>query len=250
MVLPREDKHLQEVIDQGCWTPQEYINGVHASCEHRQSVGWSARLLAEDASKFELLLDGDVHGVVTWNQCGQHNLSNAIAAVAAARHVGVPIQVAIEALATFQGVARRMDLLGKVDGVSVYDDFAHHPTAIEMTLQGLRARVGEEKIIAIIEPRSNTMKLGVHQHELADSIRVADEVLWFQSPGIEWDLASVMESVSAPNNCSVLSSVFTSVEAIVDYVVAQAQAESHVLVMSNGGFGGIHQKLLQGLKER
>ena len=171
---------------------------------------------------------------------GQHNMDNALAAIAAARHVGVPAELSVESLATFKGIKRRMEIFGVVNGITIYDDFAHHPTAIHLTLDGLRKNVGDQKIIAILEPRSNTMKMGVHKDTLADSLALADEVYLYQAESLDWDLASNINLDSLQ--------VFSSTQAIIDKVIAEAKTDSHILIMSNGGFEGIHQRLLDALK--
>jgi len=169
---------------------------------------------------------------VNWTLSGQHNVSNALAAIAAAHHAGVEATVAIEALSTFQNVKRRMEILNKVNGITLYDDFAHHPTAIESTLLGLRGKVGEEKIIAVLEPRSNTMKMGVHKDTLLPSLAAADKAFIYMPDEIDW----VLDVESYPTIC-----VFKTMEELIDAIVLAAQPKDHILFMSNGGFGGIHK---------
>jgi len=181
---------------------------------------------------------------VQWNLTGLHNVSNALAAVAAAHHVGVELSTAGEALLRFKGVKRRMELLGEVAGVKVYDDFAHHPTAIETTLQGMANRLRKQpgqRLIAVIEPRSNTMKMGVHKQELAAACRFADLTLWMQTSGGGLDLDAVVEYSEMP------ALVFQSVAEIVEHLRINARSGDNIVIMSNGGFGGIHQKLLTAL---
>ena len=173
---------------------------------------------------------------------GKHNMQNALAAIAAARHVGVPAALSVESLSSFKGIKRRMEVRGVVKGVTVYDDFAHHPTAIQLTLDGLRKNVGDKKIIAILEPRSNTMKMGVHKDTLANSLELADEVYLFQADSLDWDLASDLNSDSMQ--------VFSSTQAIIDEVVSEVKADDHILIMSNGGFENIHQRLLDVLQSK
>lgn len=171
-------------------------------------------------------------------------MHNALAAIAAARHAGVPVSVAIQALADFEGVKRRMEVRGHVNGVTVYDDFAHHPTAIATTLQGLRSRVGAARILLILEPRSNTMRMGVHSGTLADSMQGADRI-WMHEPGdLGWSLSDVAQATGVPAN------VRCRVEDIVDEVVGEARSGDHILVMSNGGFGDIHEKLVIALRAK
>ncbi|MBD3671590.1 MAG: UDP-N-acetylmuramate:L-alanyl-gamma-D-glutamyl-meso-diaminopimelate ligase, partial [Gammaproteobacteria bacterium] len=187
------------------------------------------------------VLNGEVQGEVSWPLIGDHNVNNALAAIAAARHAGVPTTHAVEGLSHFVNVKRRMEVRGEVGGVTVYDDFAHHPTAITTTLAGLRKQVGQARIIALLEPRSNTMRMGVHQQELAASVAAADAIYLFRPADLDWDL----EAVAAEANAR----VFDDIDALVDEVVGQAGAGDHILVMSNGAFGGIHDKLLHSLRE-
>jgi UDP-N-acetylmuramate: L-alanyl-gamma-D-glutamyl-meso-diaminopimelate ligase len=185
--------------------------------------------------------------VVKWSQTGLHNVRNALAAIAAARHVGVTPDHAVAALCRFSGVKRRMELLADIGGVKVYDDFAHHPTAIATTLDGLRNQVGEEPVIALIEPRSNTMKQGVHQHTLLPSAALADRVYWANLNDMDWlpDLVSVWQSVNPESG---QHSVESTVEALIDRVLANLPSPCHIVIMSNGGFGGIHGKLIAELE--
>jgi UDP-N-acetylmuramate: L-alanyl-gamma-D-glutamyl-meso-diaminopimelate ligase len=184
---------------------------------------------------------GQVRGEVAWDQTGRHNVSNALAVLAAARHAGVPTAAAIAALGRFAGVKRRMELRGEAAGVRVYDDFAHHPTAIATTLEGLRRRVGAARILAVLEPRSNTMRLGVHNSELAASLGDADRVYVFAPPDLGWDPAAVFAPLGTK------AAVFAEVGPMVERVAAEALPGDQILVMSNGGFQGIHQRLLDAL---
>ncbi|TVQ68324.1 MAG: UDP-N-acetylmuramate:L-alanyl-gamma-D-glutamyl-meso-diaminopimelate ligase [Oceanospirillales bacterium] len=235
VIYPSGVKALDEVIAMGCWS-QQVKTGLSDQSE------WTAELLVKDGSKFEVLHRGESLGVVHWSLTGEHNVMNGLNALVAARHVGVLPEQAIEALSQFAGVKRRMELLGEVRGVKVYDDFAHHPTAIETTLQGLRAAVGNAPIIAVIEPRSNTMRLGMHQQRLVDCTQTADEVLWYQPAGMDWSLSAIAEKSERP------AQVFDKVEQLIETLVIKAQPDTHIVVMSNGGFAGIHQKLLSALR--
>jgi UDP-N-acetylmuramate: L-alanyl-gamma-D-glutamyl-meso-diaminopimelate ligase len=231
-----DDASLAEVLAMGCWTPREAV-----SVGGSEAV-WQVRRQSADGSRFDVLLDGGLAGTVNWQQIGEHNMHNALAAIAAARHAGVQVSMAIEALAGFQGVKRRMEVRGRVNGVTVYDDFAHHPTAIATTLQGLRNRVGSARILLVLEPRSNTMRMGVHSGTLAASLLGADRI-WMHEPGdLAWSLTDVAQATGVPARVS------GSVEAIIDEIVHEARPGDHILVMSNGGFGGIHEKLLLGLQ--
>ena len=180
-------------------------------------------------------------GRVEWSLTGRHNVSNALAALAAARHAGVPPAVGIAALAGFRNVKRRMELRGEVRGVRVYDDFAHHPTAISTTLDGLRKHVGEQRILAVLEPRSNTMRMGVHAALLADSLALADEVWVYAPDSLDWDAASILRGLGRRLH------LHDSTQSIVDEIGDLAVSGDQVLVMSNGGFEGIHQRLLDAL---
>ncbi|CAA6812005.1 MAG: UDP-N-acetylmuramate:L-alanyl-gamma-D-glutamyl-meso-diaminopimelate ligase (EC [uncultured Thiotrichaceae bacterium] len=228
------EPHLQDVIEMGCWTETE------AFTSDASSQGWSVEYIEQDGSAFNVLLDGEEQGEVRWNEIGKHNVANGLAAIAAARHAGVPVKHAIAALAEFKGVKRRMQLRGEVDGVKVYDDFAHHPTAITTTLQGLRKNVADRKITAILEPRSNTMRLGSHKENLPASLMLADEVLMYQPADVDWDMQSVIDAIGDK------AQLFHDVDAIIQHVVKDDSADS-VLIMSNGGFGGIHDRLLDAL---
>ena len=226
---------LDDVVKQGCWTPIETFSGAEVESD------WSAHYHHADGSKFDVIYQSEVQGQVEWTQLGQHNVSNALAAIAAARHAGVAITHSIAALAKFTGVKRRMQLHGEVNGIRIYDDFAHHPTAIDTTLKGLRANVGTQKIIAILEPRSNTMRMGMHKARIAAALSCADNVILYQPEGLQWDMQSVVDALGERGN------LLTQIDDIIHYVGTIAQPSDHILVMSNGGFEGIHAKLLQQL---
>jgi UDP-N-acetylmuramate: L-alanyl-gamma-D-glutamyl-meso-diaminopimelate ligase len=240
IVCNAADANLADVLAKGCWTPREGFSRDAAT-----GANWSVRAEAgSDYSRFEVLLDGVSQGTVQWSQLGGHNVDNALAAIAAARHAGVPVSHAIEALGSFKGVRRRMELSGQAAGVCVYDDFAHHPTAIATTIDGLRRRVGDARIIAVLEPRSNTMKLGVHRDTLAPSLAGADAVFLHAAPDIGWDADAVTRSLGAKARRS------TDIDGLVQSLCATLRPGDHVLVMSNGGFGGLHRKLLDALQAR
>ncbi len=235
IVAPLNDAPLGEVLARGVWTPVETFDPLIETT-------WHAANATPDASAFDVVLEGEVQGRAVWDLIGRHNLANALAAIAAARHAGVPPRVAIPALSGFRNVKRRMELRGEVAGVRVYDDFAHHPTAIETTLEGLRKQVGEARIIVILEPRSNTMKLGVHAERLAPSLQQADQVLLFAPPGLAWDAQQTLSPLAERVE------IFDQTQVIVDRVTALAQPGDHILVMSNGGFESIHQRLLDAMQ--
>ena len=233
VIHPASETALARVIGMGCWTPVQ-TTGADGQ--------WQARLLAADGSRFEVSFEGKVEGVVDWQLTGQHNVSNALAVLAAARHVGVVPALGIEALGLFVNAKRRMEKVAEVNGVTVYDDFAHHPTAIATTLDGLRKRVGDEQIIAVIEPRSNSMKLGAHRDGLAESAVQADAVFWYAPANLGWDLAATVAGAANPTQ------VCDSLEAIIAGVKARVRPGTQVVIMSNGGFGGLHGKLAAALE--
>lgn len=225
------DEHLKTSLAMGCWTRvEQFVVG-----------DWQAELIEADGSQFKVLYQGQVVGEVNWSLLGLHNVHNALAALAAARHVGVPVAQGIAALPRFKGVKRRMQLRGQVRGVSVYDDFAHHPTAIATTLAGLRAKLGQGRILALLEPRSNTMRLGTHKEQLANSLKDADQVWLYQPAGLNWDLQTVLDALGAKGQLQ------QDIDTLAQQVAAAAQAGDHILIMSNGGFEGIHDKVLAAL---
>ena len=235
MVVKSDDGNLSDVLDMGCWTPVETVSAGAFPAR------WQARPVEADGSHFQVLIDGSSQGEVSWGQLGEHNMHNALSAIAAARHAGVPVQQAIEALNHFSGVKRRMEKRGEVSGVTVYDDFAHHPTAIATTLAGLKRNKPGARVLAILEPRSNTMRLGVHSNELADSLHEADLVWLYQPEDLSWDLQAVASSLPKP------ATVASDIDELIDLVVEQARPGDQLIIMSNGGFGGIHEKLLTAL---
>jgi UDP-N-acetylmuramate: L-alanyl-gamma-D-glutamyl-meso-diaminopimelate ligase len=173
---------------------------------------------------------------------GSFNRLNALAAIAAAQHAGVPVELSCEALKTFKGIKRRLEVRGVINGITVYDDFAHHPTAIEETLAAMKEVRGSGKVFAVLEPRSNTMRMGVHKDALSDSWQQADAICLYQPENMDWDLAEMVEQSETT------ASLFSSTQAIIDHLLSQAKTGDHVLIMSNGGFEGIHQRLLDALQ--
>ncbi|HYQ40301.1 MAG TPA: UDP-N-acetylmuramate:L-alanyl-gamma-D-glutamyl-meso-diaminopimelate ligase, partial [Pseudomonas sp.] len=234
IIHPEAEGALKRVLELGCWTPVQ-TTGAGGQ--------WQARLLAEDGSHFEVSFEGAVQGTVEWELTGQHNVANALATLAAARHVGVTPAQGCAALGSFKSVKRRMEKVAEVNGITLFDDFAHHPTAIATTLDGLRKRVGSAPIIAVIEPRSNSMKLGAHRDGLPDSVAQADRAIWYAPANLGWDLAATVAGSKVPTE------VCDSLEAIIAAVKAAATPGTQVVVMSNGGFGGLHGKLAKALAE-
>jgi UDP-N-acetylmuramate: L-alanyl-gamma-D-glutamyl-meso-diaminopimelate ligase len=234
-----DDAELEAVIAAGCWTPQETFSLVRAD------AGWGASIARDSScSEFAVLRGQRPVARIRWPLLGEHNVMNALAAIAAAHHVGVPPERAAHALGEFRGVKRRMEIRGVVGGVTVYDDFAHHPTAIETTLKGLRAREPGARIIAVVEPRSNTMKLGVHREQLAPALAAADSAWFLNSSALGWDLPAALVSLGARARFA------ADVDALVQGLAEEARPGDQVLVMSNGGFGGLHDKLLAELRLR
>jgi len=231
VVANAEDTALARVLARGCWTPVARFGA---------GGDWTTRAL--DGERFEVAHRGRVATTVDWDLLGEFNRTNALAAIVAADHAGVPPATAAAALAEFRNVKRRMELRGAARGVTVYDDFAHHPTAIEATIAGLRRHVGGARILAVFEPRSNTMKLGVMNNRLATSLAGADRIFCYTT-GLGWDPASVLAPLGARASCH------ADLAGLVEAIAAEARAGDHVLVMSNGGFGGIHGKLLARLAD-
>ncbi len=240
VLVNRDAPALHRVMERGCWSEQEWFGSVG-------DQGWS---LGEGASRvtdsvFDVIYNGKLQGTVRWQLTGVHNQLNALAAIAAARHVGVPPAQAIASLVKFDSVKRRMELRGTVHDIAVYDDFAHHPTAIATTLAGLRKKVGSARILAVLEPRSNTMKLGTMKDALAGSLADADLVFGFgASEGkntLGWDLHQALAPLANK------ASAFSELDDLVRAIAQEARPGDHILVMSNGGFGGVHQKILDAL---
>jgi len=223
------DPALARVLARGCWSELERFDAAD---------GWTSR--RADGESFDVLWRGEPAGRVAWTLTGDHNRANALAAIAAARHVGVEPRDAIDALTRFGGVKRRMEVRGVVQDVTLYDDFAHHPTAIRMTVTGLRRSIGAARILAVLEPRSNTMKLGVMNEALADALSGADRVFCY-TENLGWDAAAVLAPLGDRAVCH------ADLGALVEAIAREARPGDHVVIMSNGGFGGIHQKLLDRL---
>ena len=246
LIVNAEEASLARVLARGSWSEIDTFGGA----DFTPSDGAGGTLpkprwrIAEDGA---VSCDGKAQGIVRWPvahpQLGRHNRLNALAAIAAARHAGVPPAAAIASLAEFRGIKRRLETRGVAAGVTVYDDFAHHPTAIATTVNGLRHAVGGERILAVLEPRSNTMKLGAVKDALPGSLAEADLVFCYAGK-LGWDPASALAPLGAK------AAVFGDLDALIDAVVGQARAGDHILVMSNGGFGGIHDKLLRRLALR
>ena len=246
IIRPALDSHLDNALEMGCWSP---VQDTAIGSEISRTADWRAELLAEDGSRFMVIHHEQPVATLKWGLTGLHNVRNALSAIAAARHVGVTPDHAVAALCRFSGVKRRMELVGEIGGVRVYDDFAHHPTAIASTLEGLRNRVGDEPILAIIEPRSNTMKQGVHKQTLIPSAALADRVLWGNLSDMDW-LPELVGSWQAEHGELDHHGVEASAEELIEKALEGLPETCHIVIMSNGGFGGIHRKLVAELEKR
>ena len=244
IIMPANTESLEETLEKGCWTPI-WRTAIASTNPH---ADWQAKLVKQDGSQYEVMFDGH-KGQVHWQMSGLHSVNNGLVAIAAAYNVGVSVAQACEALSNFAGIKRRMELVGTIDDngkqIEVYDDFAHHPTAIETTLDGAKKRFADNpkrKIWAVIEPRSNTMKLGTHQGLLAPSASIADQVIWYQPANLDWSVADAIGNAANQQ-------VMTSTDAIIEHIAAHIGDDDAVIVMSNGGFEGIHGRLVKALQQ-
>lgn len=231
-----QDGNLDDVIAMGCWSQ------LADFFPEKNTRGWSITDATADGRCFDVLHDGEKAGSVSWNLHGSHNRMNALAAIAAAQHAGVPVDVSCAALQEFQGIKRRLEIRGEVNGITVYDDFAHHPTAISETLKAMAEIRGDGRVFAVLEPRSNTMRMGIHKGSLCDSLQQADEICLYRNAGTEWSLEDEMQGSAKP------SRIFTDTQVLIDYLAQNARNGDHVLIMSNGGFENIHSRLLAALR--
>ncbi len=233
VISPACDENINDVLAMGCWTPVTKTS-INANAQ------WNAELVKADGSQFKVCFEDVEQGCVDWALTGDHNVYNALSAIVAAKHIGILPSAAIAALAEFKNVKRRMEVIAQINGVTLYDDFAHHPTAIETTLDGLRKQVGQERIIAIVEPRSNTMRLGVHTETLAQSLHNADMAILYQPENLGWDLSGLKKYAGNIEICQTL-------DEIVEKLKLEARYGGHFVLMSNGSFGGIYKRLLEAL---
>ncbi len=248
LVVNGEDRHLAEVLAMGCWTPVQTF-GLDpalaiAPLGAEAAFNWTARLLSDDGSRFVVIHDGVDVGEVQWDLLGRHNVMNALAALATCDAVGVDVSTVVGALAHFNSVKRRMELVGECRGVTVHDDFAHHPTAITTTLEGLRAKVGSARIVAALEPRSNSMRLGAHSDALAPSLAQADEVVFLHRPELAWDAGAVVDGLRGSGVTA------GDVDTLIERLVERVRPGDHVLFMSNGGFDNAPRRFLAALQDR
>ena len=232
-IIASKGDAIDEVLNRGCWTPVSRLDTGSPD-------DWSVQARDNHFGKFEIRSPSGDSGAITWGLIGRHNAENALAAVAAAHDIGVSVKDACDALCRFEGVKRRLELLGTPNEIAVYDDFAHHPTAVKTTLEGLRNAAGEQRVVAVIEIRSNTMKRGTHKEELVPATQHADLVFWFEPEGLDW---SMTEATSELNG----HFVFRDTNQLHDALVRQLHSGDHVVIMSNGSFSGLHRQLLQSL---
>jgi UDP-N-acetylmuramate: L-alanyl-gamma-D-glutamyl-meso-diaminopimelate ligase len=235
VIAPEQDQNLKQVFDMGIWTPLQTLD------DEGSGAAWQAHNASPDGSEFDVFFEGELQGHISWELTGRHNVFNALAAIAACRHAGVETAMGIDGLKQFKNVKRRMEIKGVVNGVTVYDDFAHHPTAIATTMQGLRGRVGDKRILAVLEPRSHTMKMGIHQQTLAASLESADQVYFYQSGSLNLDLADISNQIGSKAN------IYSNTDALIQALVKAAQPGDSILIMSNGGFEGIHDRIVNAL---
>lgn len=233
IIAPENEQNITDVLNMGCWTPV-------AKTVINHDGQWQALLIKADGCQFKVLFEGKEQGIVNWSLTGEHNVYNAMSAIVAAKHIGILPAAAIEALEKFKNVKRRMEVIATLKGVTIYDDFAHHPTAIQTTLDGLRKKVGDNKIVAIVEPRSNTMRMGIHTQSLAKSLNKADIALIYQPENLDWDLTELKQYADNIEIC-------TTLDTIIKKLKEQANEGSHFVLMSNGSFGGIYQRLIDEL---
>jgi len=236
IISPECETNINDVLAMGCWTPVAKTS-INADSQ------WNAQLIKPDGSQFTVFCDQVEQGTVDWSLTGQHNVYNALSAIVAAKHIGILPAQAIAALEKFKNVKRRMEVIATINGVTIYDDFAHHPTAIETTLDGLRKQVGQERVIAIVEPRSNTMRMGVHTKTLAESLHNADLAIIYQPENMNWDLSGLKKYASNIEIC-------TSLDDIIAKLKQEARYGGHFVLMSNGSFGGIYQQLQTALQSQ
>ena len=265
IIMPADTISLEETLAKGVWTPiwrTAVVDSTMSNSHIENGSDWQAQLMSADGSQFTVSFnaennDSDTNNendkasaLVDWSMSGLHNVNNALVAIAAAYDVGVSIETACAALSAFAGIKRRMELIGDVNDILVFDDFAHHPTAITTTLDGAKKKLAGRRLWAIIEPRSNTMKMGIHQDSLAESAALADYTLWYEPTGLEWGLREVIETATTANPNIGNQQVISSVEDIIAHISSHATAGDAIVIMSNGGFEGIHQRLLAALSAK
>ncbi len=247
VVAPVSSEHINEVLNRGCWTPVSRIGQKVSKNEFDLDNGdtWTVANAEADGSIFDVVLNEKTQGRVSWSLIGEHNINNALNAITAARHAGIATDICIRALGEFKGVKRRLEVIFENENTVIYDDFAHHPTAIRTTLQGLRKQVGNDEILAVIEPRTHTMSLGTLSNDLCTCCAAADQVIWFRGENIKWDLGEIINRCVVP--AQMADNVPNLVKDIVEGTPKKSERKRHVVIMSNGSFGGIYQLLLEAL---
>lgn len=237
LIIPHANEPaIQEVLAKGCWSPIETFSHYNGN--------WQAANINHDFSRFDIIYNNKNYGRVEWPLIGKHNMENALAAVAAAQHAGVPIEKSVPALSLFSGVKRRLEIKGQIKGVTVYDDFAHHPTAISKTIQALRSKIETGRIIAVIELGSYTMRYGCHGEQIIDALENADYILILRpKEAAQWNLDEIVSALNKP------AKIYDTVSQIVNDIASQVGLSDHVLVMSNKSFDGIHEKILKKLQK-
>ena len=255
IIMPTATVSLENTLAKGVWTPvwrTAVLDSATYNTHAKDNSDWQAELISEDGGQFAVSFladtaDKEATGVVDWSMSGLHNVNNALVAIAAAYNIGVSVKTACAALSAFAGIKRRMELIGNVNDILVFDDFAHHPTAIATTLDGAKKKLADRRLWAIIEPRSNTMKMGIHQDSLAQSATLADHTLWYEPTGLEWGLKDVIDNATIANPSIGSQQVLSNVDDIITHIYTYAKAGDAIVIMSNGGFEGIHQRLLTAL---
>jgi len=242
IIFNGDDAELTATLQMGCWTPLECFVESGYRGPLTVETQWSTRPQIDAMSQFEVIRDSQTVGMVNWPVIGRHNMQNALAAIAAAHHAGVSVESSCSALTQFRPVKRRLELIANIGGISVYDDFAHHPTAIRETLNALRAKVGSQRIIAILEPRSNSMRMGTHNDALASSLAAADQTLFLHTPELTWDVAPVLAELG--DNAKICDSA----EQILDLLSQELRNGDHAVIMTNGDFAGLRRRLLERLQ--
>ncbi|WP_201629541.1 UDP-N-acetylmuramate:L-alanyl-gamma-D-glutamyl-meso-diaminopimelate ligase [Psychrobacter maritimus] len=258
IIMPAATISLEDTLAKGVWTPIWRTAVLDSAADNtnkeeqalKNNSDWQAELISADGGQFNISFtaDKEAKALVNWSMSGIHNVNNALVAVAAAYNVGVDVKTACAALSAFAGIKRRMELIGDINDILVFDDFAHHPTAITTTLDGAKKKLADRRVWAIIEPRSNTMKMGIHQDSLAESAALADHTLWYEPTGLEWGLREVIENANMVNPNMGNQQVLSSVDTIIEHISTHAKAGDAIVIMSNGGFEGIHQRLLTALR--
>lgn len=240
IIVPSNDTEIESLLSRGCWSPVERFalgHNTDSTSAESQKSSYSASNIANDGTSFDVTRDGSLISSVRWSQLGLHNVANAMSAILAAEHCGVDPKDSSQYLSNFGGVKRRMEVFAKAGATTVYSDFAHHPTAIQSTLDALRQHVGKDRILAVIEPRTHTMSLGTHRDRLKSCCASADEVIWYQHATIKWDLEELARECTTP------SSVYSRIEDVVDIICKPTRNPTHVLIMSNGGFDDIFARV-------